>query len=200
MYETEGGRLQSRSGIKANDSSGPLSGDATVPYNSLSYCKTWLGPRVNITRTPQTAHEVSDMQEHLNVEHDRGSDIVPNMTRDSRVKYITYYEDGVNLPGKRTAVWELDKIDHRNIVRSSILLRELWLETAHSYHKDAKRQFVSKERREPMRDEDCFWDYAKARCGRPDRCEYRYVFGDVHLGQSCRLQASSDKDHILRYI
>lgn len=35
-------------------------------------------------------------------------------------------------------------VDHRNIVRSSILLRELWLETAHSYHKDAKRQFVSK--------------------------------------------------------
>lgn len=45
----------------------------------------------------QTAHEVSDMQEHLNVEHDRGSDIVPNMTRDSRVKYITYYEDGVSF-------------------------------------------------------------------------------------------------------
>lgn len=57
----------------------------------------------------QTAHEVADMQEHLNVEHDRGSDICPNMTRDSRVKYITYYEDGVSLPGKRTAVWELDK-------------------------------------------------------------------------------------------
>lgn len=57
----------------------------------------------------QTAHEVADMQEQLNVEHDRGSDIVPNMTRDSRVKYITYYEDGVSLSGKRTAVWELDK-------------------------------------------------------------------------------------------
>ena len=49
------------------------------------------------------------MQEELNVPHDGESDIVPNMTRDSRVKYITYYEDGVSLPGKRTAVWELDK-------------------------------------------------------------------------------------------
>jgi len=57
----------------------------------------------------QTAHEVTDMQEKLNVERDRHADIVPNMTRDSRVKYITYYEDGVSLPGKRTAVWELDK-------------------------------------------------------------------------------------------
>lgn len=25
-----------------------------------------------------------------------------------------------------------------------------------------------------MRDEDCFWDYGKARCGRADRCEYRF--------------------------
>lgn len=24
-----------------------------VPYNSLSWCKNWLGPRVNITRAPQ---------------------------------------------------------------------------------------------------------------------------------------------------
>lgn len=29
---------------------------------------------------------------------------------------------------------------------------------------------------------------------------YRYVFGDVHLGQSCRLKASSVKDHILVYL
>lgn len=31
------------------------------------------------------------------------------MTRSPRVKYITYYEDADSLPGKRTAVWELDK-------------------------------------------------------------------------------------------
>ncbi len=34
--------------------------------------------------------------------------------------------------------------DHRNIVRSPVLLRELWLETVHSFHPDAKRHFVSK--------------------------------------------------------
>jgi hypothetical protein len=80
-----------------------------VPYNSLSYCKTWLGPQVNITRTPQTAHEVCDIQQELNVLHDFDTDIIPNMTREGGAKYITYYEDGVSLPGKRTAVWELDK-------------------------------------------------------------------------------------------
>ena len=38
-----------------------------------------------------------------------GADIVPNMTRSPRVKYITYYEDSESLPRQRTAVWELDK-------------------------------------------------------------------------------------------
>lgn len=27
--------------------------DSQVPYHSLSWCKNWLGPKVNITRTPQ---------------------------------------------------------------------------------------------------------------------------------------------------
>jgi hypothetical protein len=31
------------------------------------------------------------------------------MTRSPRVKYITYYEDSESIPGRRTAVWELDK-------------------------------------------------------------------------------------------
>lgn len=45
----------------------------------------------------------------LNVEHHPDEDIVPNMTRSPRVKYITYYEDSKSIPGRRTAVWELDK-------------------------------------------------------------------------------------------
>ncbi|KAI8031461.1 hypothetical protein LOK49_LG01G01775 [Camellia lanceoleosa] len=42
----------------------------------------------------------------------------------------------------------------------------------------------------PLREEDCYWDYGKARCAWPEHCEYRYVFGDVHLGQSYRLRNS----------
>lgn len=45
----------------------------------------------------------------MNVEHNYGEDIIPNMTRSQRGKYITYYEDSESIPGKRTAVWELDK-------------------------------------------------------------------------------------------
>jgi len=69
----------------------------------------------------------------------------------------------------------------------------------HSIHPNAKAKFVTKAIRGPLRDEDCYWDYAKARCAIPDHCEYRYVFGDVHLGQSCRLKASPG-DLFSRYL
>ena len=57
----------------------------------------------------QSDHDGSDVQVELNVEHKYDSDILPNMTRNPKMKYITYYEDSESIPGKRTAVWELDK-------------------------------------------------------------------------------------------
>ncbi|KAL6217585.1 hypothetical protein ACLB2K_010802 [Fragaria x ananassa] len=189
IYEIEGS-LFSRSGNLVEGNPGAASGDETVPYHSLSWCKNWLGPKVNITRSPQSEHDGSHVQEELNVEHRHGEDILPNMIRLPRVKYITYFEDSVSIPGRRTAVWEIDKANHRNIVRSPVLMRELWLQMWHDIHPDAKSKFVTKAKRGPLRNEDCYWDYGKARCAWAEYCEYRYVFGDVHLGQSCRLKNS----------
>ncbi|KAM7501492.1 hypothetical protein LguiB_000396 [Lonicera macranthoides] len=198
IYEIEGS-LYSRSGNLVDGNPGVSSGDETVTYNSLSWCKTWMGSKVNITRAPQSEHDGSDVQVNLNVEHHHEADVIANMTRSPRVKYITYYEDSESLPGKRTAVWEIDKANHRNIVRSPVLMRELWLEMWHDIHPDKKTKFVTKAKRGPLRDEDCFWDYGKARCAWAEHCEYRYVFGDVHLGQSCRLRNSS-ADLLLHYL
>ncbi|XP_022758482.1 phospholipid--sterol O-acyltransferase-like isoform X2 [Durio zibethinus] len=198
IYEIEGSLIL-RSGNQIEGNPGAASGDETVPYHSLSWCKNWLGPRVNITRAPQSEHDGSDVQVELNVEHHYEEDIVPNMTRSPRVKYITYYEDSESIPGKRTAVWELDKANHRNIVRSPALMRELWLQIWHDIHVDATSNFVTKAKRGPLRDEDCYWDYGKARCAWAEYCEYRYIFGDVHLGQSCRLKNSS-ADTLLHYL
>ncbi|KAK8947500.1 Phospholipid--sterol O-acyltransferase [Platanthera guangdongensis] len=198
VYEHEG-TLFSRSGNSVSGNPGVSSGDETVPYHSLSWCKTWLGSKVNITRAPQLEHDGSDLQIELNVDHIHGEDIVPNMLRSPRVKYITYYEDSESIPGRRTAVWELDKANHRNIVRAPVLMRELWLQMWHDIHPDAKLKFVTKAKRGPLRDVDCYWDYGKARCAWPDYCEYRYVFGDVHLGQSCRLKNSA-ADLLLHYL
>ncbi|XP_019456706.1 PREDICTED: phospholipid--sterol O-acyltransferase isoform X2 [Lupinus angustifolius] len=198
IYELEGS-LMSRSGNLVEGNPGATSGDETVPYHSLAWCKNWLGPKVNITRAPQVEHDGTDVQIKLNVEHQRHEDVVPNMTKSPKVKYITYYEDSESLPGKRTAVWELDKANHRNIVRSPVLMRELWLEMWHDIHPDAKSKFVMKAKRGPLRDDDCYWDYGKARCAWPEYCEYRYAFGDVHLGQSCRLRNTSF-DQLLHYL
>ena len=57
----------------------------------------------------QSDHDGSDVQVELNVEHEHDLDIFPNMTRNPRIKYITHYEDSESIPGKKTAVWELDK-------------------------------------------------------------------------------------------
>jgi hypothetical protein len=57
----------------------------------------------------QPEHDGSDVHVELNVDHEHGSDIIANMTKAPRVKYITFYEDSESIPGKRTAVWELDK-------------------------------------------------------------------------------------------
>lgn len=70
---------------------------------------------------PQSEHDGSDVQVKLNVEHHHGEDIVPNMTRSQRIKYITYYEDAQSIPGRRTAVWELDKSAHYVLFAPSFL-------------------------------------------------------------------------------
>lgn len=57
----------------------------------------------------QSEHDGSDVQVQLNVDHHHDEDVVPKMTRSPRTKYITYYEDAESIPGKSTAVWELDK-------------------------------------------------------------------------------------------
>ncbi|KAG8370828.1 hypothetical protein BUALT_Bualt13G0024000 [Buddleja alternifolia] len=41
------------SGNLVDGKPGAASGDETVPYHSLSWCKNWLGSKVNITRAPQ---------------------------------------------------------------------------------------------------------------------------------------------------
>jgi hypothetical protein len=97
---------------------------------------------------PQPEHDGSDVHVELNVDHEHGSDIIANMTKAPRVKYITFYEDSESIPGKRTAVWELDKTNHRNIVRSPVLMRELWLQMWHDIQPGAKSKFVTKGKKE----------------------------------------------------
>lgn len=80
----------------------------------------------------QSEHDGSDVQEAFNIERQHGRDFIPNMTRDSRLKYITFYEDGESIPGKRTAVWELDKGT----------LSQMFSLLAYSFHYEAVSMFL----------------------------------------------------------
>lgn len=88
--------------------------------------------------------------------------------------------------------------NHRNIVRSPVLMRELWLQMWHDIQPGAKSKFVTKgknklltllllsivfgckykyrvtAKRGPLRDTDCYWDYGKACCAWQEYCEYRF--------------------------
>lgn len=96
--------------------------------------------------------------------------------------------------------YHLHVANHRNIVRSPALMRELWLQIWHDIHVDSPSKFVTKgktwctvllfskinlilliitmliAKRGPLRDDDCYWDYGKARCAWPEYCEYRFYF------------------------
>lgn len=39
----------------------------------------------------------------------------------------------------------------------------------------------------PLTDEDCSWNFRKARCEPKYACAYKYRFGDLKIKQSCRL-------------
>lgn len=45
----------------------------------------------------------------------------------------------------------------------------------------------------PENDADCSWDYDTAECTHPRFCRFTYCFGDVTLGQSCRLKRSDQR-------
>jgi len=40
----------------------------------------------------------------------------------------------------------------------------------------------------PAEDADCYWDYLRAGCVWPSRCEYRFALGDYLISHSCRLR------------
>jgi len=49
-----------------------------------------------------------------------------------------------------------------------------------------------------LSDSDCTWDYGGAMCTPQEICEYSYEFGDIHLGQSCRLKSKGDVEASLK--
>ncbi|KAJ0400288.1 hypothetical protein P43SY_006128 [Pythium insidiosum] len=189
-------------------------GDQTVPYHSLSWAHSWLGPSgtlVDITRVPQSVYfaterikRVKALREasthHADYLHSgrqrrccrpdasEAPSLFDGLFGKSRADHITFFETSRVEQGQTwtTGVWEIEGAGHRDILSSQAFLRELRAELRHVF--EGLSASADKSARPPALDSDCYWNYRQARCEFPDFCEYRYAFGDVTLDQSCRLR------------
>lgn len=190
-YEDKGRIYSELTGATYPSGANTKSGDGTVPYVSLSWCHRWLGDDVTVTKIPQRFYNKDDPNKDIIIQGE---------------PLITFYES-VNKTGRgsATAVWEIDAVDHRDVIKNRVFLREFAEEILHE-HSILQQMageygegspsipsfgsFAHKHARVPRGDYDCAWDYLAAKCKYPEFCEYRYVFGDLTLDQSCRLKPS----------
>ncbi|DAZ93869.1 TPA: hypothetical protein N0F65_008135 [Lagenidium giganteum] len=190
-------------------------GDSTVPYHSLSWAHTWLGPNgtlVNVTRVLQSVYFSAESikrskairraeNHHADYAHATKKSICAvestapgifdgffgSSASDQITFFETTHEDSETRKRRSTSVWEVDGAGNREILSNRAFLRELRAELRHLF----KGQSTSdKTSRPPALDSDCYWNYRQAKCEFPEFCHYRYAFGDVTLDQSCRLRVS----------
>lgn len=113
-------------------------GDGTVPYASLSWCHRWLGEKddVTVTKIPQRFYHREDPNEEILVpgghspEPMQGAALTVTSLRPGE-PLITFYE--ATNTTHATAVWEIDGIDHRDVIRNRVFLREFAEEMLHEH-------------------------------------------------------------------
>ena len=93
-----------------------FSGDGTVPYNSLNWCKEWhSNENISHSETPTTVDQTSRLKGLL------------KMLGIEKLNYGIYRSDSFskseNNRTKQTTVIELERMNHRDIIRSSKLLQ-----------------------------------------------------------------------------
>lgn len=119
-----------------------FAGDGTVPYVSLSWCHQWLGDDVTVTKIPQRFYNKDDPNKDIIVQgtlqqlltNARAAErtILIVVVATSGEPLITFYES-VNKTGRgsATAVWEIDAVDHRDVIKNRVFLREFAEEILH---------------------------------------------------------------------
>jgi hypothetical protein len=173
------------------------SGDGTVNYASLAWCKRWMGGgKANITMVPE-GHLLSDDATVRCEDCDMKKFAVDHKGKIGN----TYYENAAvdeNGEEQFTQIWEFENAEHRDTIKSPPFLREFTSLLAASYveSESAKVKVGGlssiTERKggtpDPKNDKECKWDYSNMECMHPTICNYDYHFGDIHLSQSCRLR------------
>eukprot|EP00040_Diaphanoeca_grandis_P035558 m.223979 g.223979 ORF g.223979 m.223979 type:complete len:865 (+) comp33418_c0_seq1:131-2725(+) len=183
----------------------PTSGDGSYPYHSLSWCHNWLADgEVKVTEVAKDRFQ--QMQDHKTGK--------PHKTKDGKNEPVnTFFDEAhIDSSGREviTSVWEFDNVEHRGIIVGEDFRREFDLELEALRRTSQARLSLNIQKKQksfglrhnkgareallrPKKDNDCFWDYYAAVCEPKLFCEYAYKFGDIHLGQSCRLRQIHDK-------
>eukprot|EP00656_Telonema_subtile_P005831 TRINITY_DN12668_c0_g1_i1.p1 TRINITY_DN12668_c0_g1~~TRINITY_DN12668_c0_g1_i1.p1 ORF type:complete len:743 (-),score=166.04 TRINITY_DN12668_c0_g1_i1:281-2509(-) len=186
------------------------SGDGTVNYASLAWCKRWLGPKANVTLIPDgdvlKSSKTITRQNVAPAEFSKEHSGIPSNT---------YWESDLTAEDGRqqfTQVWEFENVEHRETIKSPPFLKEFTalIDSARGeysadvdkdrsetiqLHGVAARRERGGAQLEPMSDAECDWDYTKMECRFQDFCNYDYHFGDLTLSQSCRLRATEVPTH-----
>jgi hypothetical protein len=175
------------------------SGDGTVNYASLAWCKRWMGGGVaNVTMVPEGSLLTGDATVRCD-----NCDMAKFATEHKGTTGNTYYESAA--PGEDgvmqyTQIWEFENAEHRDTIKSPPFLREFTSLLAASdvdsddirnnEHKNGLSSLIERggEEKDPSTDAECKWDYSKMECKHQEVCNYDYKFGDLHLSQSCRLR------------
>jgi hypothetical protein len=115
-----------------------------VPYVSLSWCHRWLGDDVTVTKIPQRFYNKDDPNKDIIIQgallqllenaHAAERTILIVVMAISGEPLITFYES-VNKTGRgsATAVWEIDAVDHRDVIKNRVFLREFAEEILHEH-------------------------------------------------------------------
>merc|ERR1740130_1251205 len=181
------------------------SGDGTVNYASLAWCKRWMaGGEANITMVPEGALLTGDATVRCD-----NCDMSKFATDHKGKSGNTYYESAApdeNGQMQYTQIWEFENAEHRDTIKSPPFLREFTsLLTASDVDSEEMRTKVQGlsslaerggEEKDPSTDAECKWDYSKMECAYQEVCNYDYAFGDIHLSQSCRLRKKTDPEGV----
>jgi hypothetical protein len=178
----EGEAVYKESGTAADKTTEPRrkSGDATVPYHSLSWCNTWVNGNVKVTRAPQkpfySADEVAVVDDVSILDYE---ELLPMGSRG----HDTFIEEHNTGDISETTIWELDNVDHSKTLLDPGFLRQLAMTLKEDADKDEKlmtilegalQDFTTSSENTmgargatekiPTTDTACTWNYKKAKC------------------------------------
>lgn len=193
-------------------------GDATVPYHSLSWAHTWLGDRgavVDVTQVPQSVYfseenirafkatrdgpnhhaeyKLHGRDQPMCSSQDRSTaaaaGLLDGFFKATTLDQITFFERREAQPSGAVQTTGVWEIDGAG--HREILGNPAFLRELRAEMRNLftnTQKSSDKTSRPPVIDADCYWNYRQAKCEFPEFCEYRYAFGDVILDQSCRLR------------